>query len=69
MLIKESMTIKLVKAGLREVSCGYEAEYEQTGDGEGIQTNIVGNHIALVEQGRAGQSYAINDHKGAIRIS
>lgn len=63
-LIKEALTIKMVKAGLREVSCGYEAEYEQTGPGKGIQTNIVGNHIALVEEGRAGSTYAINDEKG-----
>lgn len=66
LLIKDGFAIKLVKNGLREVSCGYEAEYEQTGDGEGRQFNIVGNHIALVEQGRAGSSYAINDEKGKV---
>ncbi len=66
LLIKESFTIKLVKAGLREVSCGYEAEYEQIEPGKGIQTNIVGNHIALVEHGRAGSTYAINDEKGKV---
>jgi hypothetical protein len=63
LLITEKMAIQLVKNGLREVSCGYECEYEQTGEGEGRQFNIVGNHIALVEEGRAGNSYAINDHK------
>ncbi len=66
LIVKDAMTIKLVKAGLREVSCGYEAEYEQTGIGKGIQTNIIGNHIALVEQGRAGATYAINDEKGKV---
>jgi hypothetical protein len=63
-LITVSDAIALVKEGLREVSCGYEAEYTQTGVGRGVQTNIVGNHVALVEEGRAGSSYAINDHKG-----
>lgn len=63
LLVNEARAIQLVKNGLREVSCGYEAEYEQTGEGKGIQTNIVGNHLALVEQGRAGSSYAINDEK------
>lgn len=63
LLITSKMAIGLVNNGLREVSCGYEAEYEQTGEGEGKQLNIVGNHIALVEQGRAGTAYAINDHK------
>lgn len=64
LLITDALAIQLIKNGLREVSCGYEAEYEQTGEGKGRQSNIIGNHLALVEQGRAGQSYAINDHKG-----
>ena len=64
LLITDAMAIALVKNGLREVSCGYEAEYEQMGEGKGVQTNIVGNHLALVRNGRAGSSYAINDHKG-----
>lgn len=64
LLITDRTAIALVRNGLREVSCGYEAEYTQTGEGKGLQTNIVGNHLALVDQGRAGASYAINDHKG-----
>lgn len=63
-LITDKMTIGLVKEGhLREVSCGYEADYVQIKPGEGEQKNIIGNHLALVDQGRAGSSYAINDHK------
>jgi hypothetical protein len=61
LLITDSVAIKLVKNGLREVSCGYEAEYTQTGVGRGVQSNIIGNHLALVEEGRAGSSYSIND--------
>lgn len=64
LLITDSVAIALVKKGLREVSCGYEAEYVQTGAGRGVQKSIIGNHLALVEEGRAGSSYAINDHKG-----
>lgn len=63
LMITDALAIGLVKKGLREVSCGYEAEYHQTGDGTGKQTNIVGNHLALVEEGRAGSAYAINDNK------
>lgn len=63
LLITDDEAIKLVKNGLREVSCGYEAEYEQTDDGKGMQTKIVGNHLALVDEGRAGSAYAIKDHK------
>lgn len=63
LLITDSIAIGLVKSGLREVSCGYEAQYAQEGEGRGIQTQIRGNHLALVEQGRAGSAYAIQDHK------
>jgi hypothetical protein len=63
-LITDDFAISLVKNGLRGLSCGYEAEYTQTGKGRGKQTKIVGNHLALVEEGRAGTSYAINDEKG-----
>lgn len=63
-LITDSIAISLVENGMRQLSCGYEAEYLQTGDGTGIQKNIVGNHLALVEEGRAGDAYKINDHKG-----
>lgn len=66
LLITDDMAIGLVNNGLREVSCGYEADYEQTGEGEGKQTNIIGNHVALVEEGRAGSRYAIMDHKGKV---
>lgn len=64
LLITDSIAIQLVKNGLREVSCGYEAEYTQTDEGKGTQTNIIGNHVALVDEGRAGSEYAIKDHKG-----
>lgn len=64
LLITDHLAIGMVENGLREVSNGYEAEYEQTGEGKGRQTKIRGNHIALVDEGRAGPTCAINDHKG-----
>jgi len=64
-LITDADAIAKVKAGVREVSCGYDAEYIETGIGRGIQKGIIGNHVALVDEGRAGQSYAINDHSAA----
>ena len=63
-LITDANAISLVENGKRQLSCGYEAEYVQTGPGIGIQKNIIGNHLALVEEGRAGDAYKINDHKG-----
>lgn len=47
-----------------EVSAGYDADYEETGPGEGVQTGIIGNHVALVEQGRCGPRCAVRDHNG-----
>lgn len=69
LLITDKMAIGLVKNGLREVSCGYEADYVQSEKGKGKQKNIIGNHLALVDQGRAGHGYAINDHKGDIKMN
>ena len=67
LLIKDKTAIALVKSGLREVSCGYDADWIQEEAGKGWQENIFGNHLALVDQGRAGSSYAINDSKGKGR--
>lgn len=68
-LITDSFAISLVKSGVRGLSCGYEAEYVETGEGKGFQKDILGNHLALVEEGRAGSAYAINDHKGVFKMS
>lgn len=61
LIITEATLIDSVRSGKREVSCGYGADYEQTGDGQGKQSNIIGNHIALVEKGRCGPRCAIGD--------
>lgn len=62
LLIKDPDTIQAVRDGKREVSAGYDAEYFQTGPGEGEQRNILFNHVALVEKGRCGPRCAIGDH-------
>lgn len=61
LLITSEDAIKLVRAGLREVSCGYDAQYEQIKPGLGKQKDIIGNHVALVVKGRAGGRCAIMD--------
>ena len=62
LLITVKEAIELIKSGLREVSCGYDAEYVQIRPGVGAQSNIIGNHLALVVKGRAGKQCAIMDH-------
>lgn len=61
LLITDQRAIEVVRSGLREVSCGYEADYEQVEPGRGVQRNIVGNHVALVERGRCGPRCSIGD--------
>ncbi len=61
LLITDHEAITEVRAGLRQVSCGYDADYEQLSPGRGAQRNIVGNHVALVERGRCGSRCAIGD--------
>lgn len=63
LLVTDSKAIELVKAGLRQISLGYDAEYEQTDKGKGRQTDITMNHVALVLKGRAGDRCKINDKK------
>lgn len=52
--------IDLIKCGKREISCGYQCDFD-TIDGKVMQINIRGNHIAVVESGRAGEKAAIMD--------
>lgn len=61
LLITDGDSIRDVRNGLREVSCGYDASYEQDKPGYAIQRDIVGNHVALVPKGRCGPSCAISD--------
>lgn len=60
-IIKDRATIAAVDDGKREVSCGYDADYEQLEPGLARQHNIIGNHVALVDQGRCGPRCAIGD--------
>ena len=53
--------IDAVQNGKREISCGYECDYEPNGDGTYSQKKIRGNHVAVVDRGRAGKRAAILD--------
>ena len=61
LVITDAAAIKYVNEELPEVSAGYEAAYEQDEPGRGSQRDIVGNHVALVERGRAGPRCSIQD--------
>lgn len=60
-LVTDRDAIDAILAGKRELSCGYDAEYVENG-GKMEQRFILGNHVALVEDGRCGPRCAIGDH-------
>jgi hypothetical protein len=67
LLITSADAIEYVNREMPELSAGYEADYEQTAAGHGIQRNIVGNHVALVERGRAGPRVSIKDEDHTVK--
>ncbi|NRN30584.1 DUF2213 domain-containing protein [Photorhabdus heterorhabditis] len=60
-LVKRQEAIDAVNAGMTDVSCGYDTKYKQLAPGKGKQYQIRGNHLAIVENGRAGSRCAIGD--------
>ncbi len=62
LVLTDPVLIAEVESGKREVSCGYECEYVNVA-GRYEQQAIRGNHIAIVEKGRAGGRIAIKDTK------
>ena len=59
-VVYDADVIKEIEEGKREISCGYECDYVES-DGTYCQTNIRGNHVALVDAGRAGHRVRIKD--------
>jgi hypothetical protein len=61
LVVTDPGLIQTVRAGKAALSVGYEVEYDPTpgthptyGDYDGIQRNIRGDHLAIVDVGRAG---------------
>ena len=70
LLIKRQDAIDAVLSGKRQVSCGYDAQYETLSPGHGRQRNIIGNHVALVDMARCGPVCSIQDSSnGEIRMT
>lgn len=60
-VITDPEAIAYVNRALPEVSAGYCADYAQDEPGIAYQRSIFGNHVALVERGRAGPRVSIKD--------
>lgn len=61
--ITDQDLIDEIRNGKREVSAGYYAEDKEDETGRLCQTKIRGNHVAVVDEGRAGHTVAIRDQK------
>jgi uncharacterized protein len=67
-VIYDPDAIELVRTKRKtQVSCGYDAEYEDLGNGRGVQRNIVGNHLALVDAGRCGPLCSVRDDNRRVK--
>jgi hypothetical protein len=60
-LVTDADAITEIENGVREISCGYDGDYEQVEPGRVRLKEIIGNHVALVRAGRAGHRIAIGD--------
>jgi len=55
----------ILEDGKREISCGYTYELHEE-NGQYVQRKIRGNHVAVVDAGRAGPRVSIKDSKSTI---
>ncbi len=63
LLITDAVAIADVMENKKELSLGYSAPREQVRPGFARQTDIIGNHVALVARGRGGPACAIQDQQ------
>ena len=73
LVIYDASLINKIEAGKREISCGYDCLWNPTSDSSYDQLEIRGNHVAVVDKGRAGHKVAIrdsaDDKKGGKKMS
>lgn len=51
-----------------DLSCGYDCDIKDDDKGGYMQTNIRGNHVALCEQGRAGNARIVDSRQIDVRL-
>jgi hypothetical protein len=62
LMIFEPKAIEAVFNGVaKELSCGFKSNVIDQGGGIGIETNFLGNHVALVPQGKGGATCSLKD--------
>jgi hypothetical protein len=69
-LVYDPEAIQMIQEeGVSEVSAGYDAAYveDSAKAGEGYQVDILGNHVALVRNGRCGPRCSIRDEEVPVK--
>jgi hypothetical protein len=61
LLVQQEESITAVDNGVVQVSLGYDAKYEEVRPGVLRQFGILGNHLAIVNEGRCGPRCAVGD--------
>jgi hypothetical protein len=70
LIIYDKDLIQKIENGKRDISCGYDCLWEPEDDDTYVQREIRGNHVAVVEKGRAGHKVSIRDsRKGGKTMS
>ncbi len=69
LIIYDDELIRKIESGKRDISCGYDCLWDPKDEGTYVQKEIRGNHVAVVERGRAGHKVSIRDSKGGTRMS
>lgn len=68
-LVRDPIVINEIQSGAkREISSGYNCCYVEE-NGKIYQKEIRGNHVALVQAGRAGSNVRINDEKAKPQVT
>jgi hypothetical protein len=72
-IVRDGKAIKDIEdGGKKEVSIGFEAEYDFSGiEVDGVQYDAIENilsinHLSLVDEGKAGPSYRLNNKPGGV---
>lgn len=61
LVVTDPQLIGEIENGKREVSCGYPCDFVPMDNGTFDQRNMRGNHVAIVDEGRAGPHASIKD--------
>jgi hypothetical protein len=68
LVVTDADAIRDIQAGKRELSAGYEMDLRPIAPGRVRMVDIVGNHVALVGQGRCGARCSIGDSRMTLSL-